>query len=256
MLGETRGTSVGEEHARRMDAIVFISGCGHSGTTLMANMFASHPDVYIPLRETDIFRTRNRRRAKEGFASLQASAEASGKRFLVEKSPRHCRYLSLIRSIVPGPRFVMTVRDGRDVAASYARRTGDPGLGIRQWIKSNAAIVEESGREDVLVYRHEDLVADPESTLRRICEFTAVPYDEAMLRYHEEERTWFGAKRPREAGERRRDLSNAEYRNWQINQPIFDSRGRWRTELTEEDIAPLLEGDGRSLMTRFGYLDD
>jgi sulfotransferase family protein len=240
---------------RRMDGVVFISGCGHSGTTLMANIFAAHPDVYIPLRETDIFRTRNRRRAEEGFADLHADAEASGKRFLVEKSPRHCRYLSLIRSIVPGARFVMPVRDGRDVAASYARRTGDPGLGIRQWIKSNAAIAEERDSEDVFVYRHEDLVDDPESTVKRICGFTGVPFDEAMLRYHEEERIWFGAKRLAVADNARREPSNAEHRNWQINQPIFDNRGRWRTELAEQDLALLLEGDGRSLMAQFGYLE-
>jgi hypothetical protein len=231
---------------------VFIAGCGHSGTTLMANMFAAHPDVYIPLRETGIFRTRNEAEAEAGFRELLREAEESGKPFLAEKTPRHIRRVSLIRSIVPGARFVAAVRDGRDVAASYARRTGEAQLGINQWIKSNAAIANLRNAEDLFYYRHEDLIEDPEATLRQICEFAGIPFSDQMLRYHEQDHDWFGQGKVVEAQE---GDANAKYRNWQVNQPIFDNRGQWKATLHPDDFPELTEGKGLRLMRFFGYVD-
>jgi hypothetical protein len=218
----------------------------------MANIVAAHPDVYIPLRETNIFR-KDREQAAEGFSALLEEAEASGKRYLFEKTPRHVRRLPLIRSIVPGARFIVAMRDGRDVAGSYARRTGDPGLGVRQWIKSNSAIIRELDKGDVLVYRHEDLVDDTEGVLRRICEFATIPFDEAMLRYHENDRLWFGQTQVRKGTEHGK--GHGSYRNWQVNQPVFDNRGQWRSVITDDDFPELLHGPGRELMKRFGYLE-
>jgi len=235
-----------------MEAVIFICGCGHSGTTLMANVMAAHPDVYIPFRETAIFRTADREKAEAGYRELYAEAEASGKRYLVEKTPRHIRHLPLIRSIEPRARFVVPVRDGRDVAASYARRAGDPALGVNQWIKSNAIVNAQRKRPDVLIYRHEDLVDDFERTLRKICGFASIPFDDAMLRYHETERLWFG--RDGVATSNGEEQGNADLRNWQVNQPIFDNRGRWQQELSSDDIADLMRDRGERLMRRFGYL--
>ena len=212
-----------------MDSVIFICGCGHSGTTLIANMIAAHPDVYIPLRETHIFKPKNRQQAEDGYRALYAEAEDAGKRILAEKTPRHIRRLALIRRVVPDPLFVIPVRDGRDVAASYARRTGDAGLGVRQWIKSNTVAARQRDRSDALVYRHEDLVVDTERTVREICEFARIPFDDCMLRYHEQPRLWFGQQAVEEASEAGKTL--AQHRNWQVNQPIFDNRGQWQKSL-------------------------
>jgi hypothetical protein len=46
------------------------------------------------------------------------------------------------------------------------------------------------------------------------------------------------------------------HRTWQINQPVFDNRGRWVDELTDEQVQPLLVGPGRDLMLAFGYLPE
>lgn len=233
-----------------MDSAIFICGCGHSGTTLLANMFAAHPDVYVPLRETNIFR-KTRREAREGYRALVAEAEASEKPVLAEKTPRHIRRIGLIRKLVPDARVIIPVRDGRDVAASYARRTGDPGLGVRQWIVSNTIAANQRDRPDVHVYRHEDLVVEPEVTLREICDFADLSYDDSMLRYHEKQRNWFGLAEVHAAGE---SPKIAEHRNWQVNQPIFDNRGQWKSQLSPGDFPELLSGPGRELMERFGYL--
>ncbi|TIL76313.1 MAG: sulfotransferase [Mesorhizobium sp.] len=32
----------------------FVFGCGHRGTTLIATILASHPDVYLPFRRAGV----------------------------------------------------------------------------------------------------------------------------------------------------------------------------------------------------------
>jgi hypothetical protein len=233
------------------NATVFICGCGHSGGSLLANMFAAHPAVFVPLRETGTF-LRTREQAATMFEGMAHESLAAGKPFLVEKTPRHIRHLDLIREILVRPRFIIPVRDGRDVVASVARRDGYRAVdGIARWIQDNGIVAREQESDDVCVYRHEDLVAEPKAVLRRLCGFSGIPYDPAMLEYHRTRRDWFGVKSG--ADGRLANTTHEQFRNWQINQPIFDSAGRWRSELSEADLRPLLDGEGRRLMEWFGY---
>ena len=43
-------------------------------------------------------------------------------------------------------------------------------------------------------------------------------------------------------------------RNKQVNQPIYDGRGRWRKELGKSELVELVEGRGKHLMQAFGYI--
>lgn len=230
----------------------FICGCGHSGTTLMANILASHPDAYVPLYETSIF-LRTGFRAWRRHLRLLWAAALSGKRVFVEKSPPHFRKLELIRAQVRGARFIIPVRDGRDTVASMFKRRGDLKESIERWISANTIILAHRDNPDVLVYRHEDLVTDPRSIIRRVCEFLELEYSDRLLDYHRSKRLWF------KQTQIRNDASpvaagHDAYRNWQVNQPLFDNRGRWVKELSESDITELTQGRGRPLMEAFGYL--
>jgi Sulfotransferase family len=228
---------------------IFICGCGHSGTTLLATMFAAHPQVFVPLRETNTFLKREG--AVERYERLRDAGLESGKAYLVEKTPRHVRHLDLIREVADEPRFVVPVRDGRDVTASIKDRY-TAAMGAGRWISDNAIVLAERDREDVHVYRHEDLVAQPQATLEEICEGVALPFDRAMLDYHTREHLWYGLQDVSVPDGT--ETSHGVRRNWQVNQPIFDSSGRWETDLDEEEIEPLLVGEGRRVMEAFGYL--
>ena len=56
------------------------------------------------------------------------------------------------------------------------------------------------------------------------------------------------------AGSGREGEGHRAHRNWQVNQPIFDSSGQWRQYLTEVDLREITEGPGRKIMEAFGYL--
>jgi Sulfotransferase family len=228
----------------------FICGCGHSGTSLLANMFASHPEVFIPLRESETFLEPEQ--SARNWEALAAEAAMSGKRHFAEKTPRHIRALATIRALVPGARFIVMVRDGRDVAASFIRRKGSAAFGLRRWLRDSQVALREAEAADVRLLRYEDLVVGPEAALREVCAFADLPFAPEMLRFHETRRLWFGVeslvKGSGENGEQHRLL-----RNWQVNQPIFDGRGQWRALLAPEDLALFEKPRVAAMMAEFGY---
>ena len=234
------------------DTATFICGCGHSGTSLVANMFASHPDVFIPLRETEAFLSADDCRAR--WAELQREIAASGRRHFAEKTPRHVLAMDRIRALVPGARFVVLVRDGRDVAASFIKRHGNAAVGAKRWLTENKIVRREAMAPDVTLLRYEDLVVDAEAAMRRVCEFAGLPFDAAMLRYHEEQRLWFDVPELTK-GTGAAGLEHRLLRNWQINQPLYDDRGKWKRLLGPADLALLETAEAREMLAHFGYAD-
>lgn len=253
LTGPARHDRAGDRDSdpSRLAAEVFICGCGHSGTTLIANMFAAHPSVYVPLRETYAFKDAARAQAR--YAALLEEAAVTQRAFLVEKTPGHIHYIDRIRQIVPQARFILPVRDGRDVVASIARRTGSVEYGIERWTTDTGIVLAQRDRDDVFVYRHEDLIDDTAGVLRAACDRVGIPFDEAMLNYHESPRMWFGQRALADGDPGKKHKA---HRNWQINQPVFDNRGRWVDELTEEQVRPLLEGSALPIMRAFGYVPE
>ena len=97
-----------------------------------------------------------------------------------------------IGGALPEARFVHLIRDGRDVAALAPRaRDGRPASRSARSPSSGGggsrapARQAERLRGRYLELRYEDLVADPEPALRRVCELVELDYDPAMLAYHE-----------------------------------------------------------------------
>ena len=122
-------------------------------------------------------------------AFYEAYAEREGKPRWGEKTPRYVGQMKRIESALPEARFIHVVRDGRDVALSVLDRTvrdltaaDVAGRWKRKIEKARAAAPKLRHYVEV---RYEDLILDTEPTLRRICEFTELPWDAAILDYHE-----------------------------------------------------------------------
>lgn len=231
---------------------VFICGCGHSGTSILAAILAAHPDLYVLPRETGAF-LGGETAARANFASIVNEHVASGRRILVEKTPRHVRRIDFIRKVVPGAKFILPVRDGRDVATSIEQRTGDLTEGQDRWVQDNFLVSQETNSPDCFVYRYEDFIEDPSSIVRHICEFIGVEFTPELLNYHRSERLWFGENKVEDRNPARD--GHKAHRNWQINQPLFDGRGKWRTSHAEADFHLLNSGKGQFLMRQYRYAD-
>jgi len=88
----------------------------------------------------------------------------------------------------PEARFVHLIRDGRDVALSLAesfdRAPQTSAQAALYWSERVRAGREQGGALPsgrYLELRYEELVAEPEATVRRLCDFLEIPYEAAML---------------------------------------------------------------------------
>lgn len=172
-------------------------------------------------------------------------AEKEGKPRWGDKTPRYMRAMPRIERALPEARFIHLIRDGRDVALSQAERALDqeqPELTevAERWQRRIRTAREHSAELDsYLEVRYEDLVSDPEAALGEICAFIELPYDAAMLDYHER-----AADR---LGEMDRDLGNGEGvtrtgderlagHAMTTEPPSTDRSGRWRQEMSAGDV--------------------
>jgi hypothetical protein len=126
----------------------------------------------------------------EGYRTFyRLYAERFGKPRWGEKTPIYAKHIAVIRDLLPEARFIHVIRDGRDAALSLRGMWFSPGWRIetqaahwREFVQ--AARTAGKGHPDYLEIRYEDLVLKTCDTLKQICAFIDLDYDEAMLRYY------------------------------------------------------------------------
>jgi hypothetical protein len=178
---------------------------------------------------------------------LAAVALASGARSAwVEKTPGHEHEADRILAVYPGARFVHVVRDPRSVAAAVARldrATGQPtdvvavGLTVRRSFEAAERNRRALGAR-YLVLRYEELVADPETVMRRVAGVLGLDWAGTLLAptvggvAATSNSAWSARKVTGEIESRRLDL--------------------WREELDARSVELIAAATGR-IARRFGY---
>jgi hypothetical protein len=125
-------------------------------------------------------------------AHLYGSAlETSGKQFFLDKTPRYYLVIPELRAVFPEARFIVLFRNPLAVLSSM----------IEQWTEPKSAMMTRRVVPDLVlapkllvdgiallgnrgtVLRYEDLVANPVSEVRRICEFLELGFEPGLLQY-------------------------------------------------------------------------
>jgi hypothetical protein len=177
----------------------------------------------------------------------------------VEKSVLHSFMIGKLLAFRPHSRVVVMMRDGRDVVCSTKTRKRAYryfGQRVEQWIHYNLATMPFWQHPNVRLVRYEDLITDPESTLKTICAFLGEKYSAQMLDYSRTPIQWntkTETDRPERVDDREED--HIQLRNWQINQPLFDGRGRWRREMPDEEKR-IFKDMAQEYLGRWGYAGD
>ena len=122
-------------------------------------------------------------------AFYSAYAERAGKPRWGEKTPIYVKSMRKIERALPEARFVHVIRDGRDVALSIRDRAVKEHPIDRiaeRWVRR---ITRARGQARHLAHyeeiRYENLILDTRPTLERVCELFELPWDDALLDYHE-----------------------------------------------------------------------
>lgn len=188
-------------------------------------------------------------------------AQAHGKPRWGDKTPGYVKRMRPIAELLVEARFVHLIRDGRDVAISRRAR----GMGGSKPVAAVAELwrrrIENARRQAkrlgprYLELRYEDLVAEPEPVLRRVCEHIELEYAPAMLRHHER-----AGERLAELGDlaaegRRSERGSGERRAAHSLAARPTTMGRteaWRSEMSSADRAEFESVAGR-LLAELGY---
>jgi sulfotransferase family protein len=180
-------------------------------------------------------------------AIFEVYAEREGKPRWGDKTPLYMQQLPLLERLFPAALWVHLVRDGRDAALSFLDLP--EGFSGKTWAQPRtAAQFAARWRTEVraarrlgrhvgnryLELRYEDLVAEPERELRRVCEHASLPWEPEMLEYAGTSEV---AQMP-------------EHRN--LEQPPTPGLRDWRTQMRREDALAFEEVAGDVLRSS-GY---
>lgn len=179
--------------------------------------------------------------------------EKSGKQRIAEKSPNNVFYFYHLSQMFPESPLVHLIRDGRDVVCSLLTMnwvsadsnkrfsyTENAAEAARYWVQA-VAVGKKAGsmpsaQRKYFEVRYEDIVQNPEPTLRRL--FTALdePWNPCVLEFHT----------------KKRDLGEESSAS-QVSQKLYSSSvGRWKRDLADEDKKMVKEVAG-DLLIELGY---
>ena len=257
--------------------VIFIGGCGRSGTTLLRSMIGAHSEIiggpelnihinlfsafskypflpkvsFLLFDEGILSETAEKfHLSREEIIRIRATSKCfadfldkffglllvrSGRRRVVEKTPKNATILPFLFSSFPNSKFIHVIRDGRDVVCSlrnhprFILKNGEmvPSGKIKsisqcteRWVGDVSAAREFRKDPRYLEVFYEKLVEDPERELKKICEFLGIEFSPKMLE-----------KRSATEGDQKysKVSSNAflEVENSRI--------GRWKKDLSENE---------------------
>ncbi|HEY7118772.1 MAG TPA: sulfotransferase [Tepidisphaeraceae bacterium] len=222
---------------------VFIVGMPRSGTTLVEQILASHPEVYGAGELTalvDAFKAGTRQEWTQGqtypdcldrltvrvadqmagdYLAALASLDTAA-RYVTDKMHSNFLHLGMIALVLPGCHVIHCVRDPLDTCLScymsllvgYPHTQDLTTLGLfyqdyRRLMAHWKSVLDLP----ILDVKYEDVVHDTRGQARRLLEFLDLPWDDRCLRYYEHRRPV------------------ATLSSEQVRRPIYTSAiGRWR----------------------------
>lgn len=235
------------------DAPIFIVGMMRSGTTLIEQILASHPEVhgagelpYITRMLEKRAGSREAGRFPEALAQLNADESrglgeaylatirrlAPDARFVTDKMPSNFLHLGAIRLLLPRARIIHAVRAPEDICLSifrtrftdrhaYAYNLAEIGHYYRLY-QGMMDHWRDLFPASILDVSYEQLTADQEGESRRILDHCGLSWDDRCLRFHETVR----------------DVTTAS--SVQVRQPMHQkSVGGWRRY--EQQMRPFLQ---------------
>jgi tetratricopeptide (TPR) repeat protein len=240
---------------------VFIVGMPRSGTTLVEQILASHPQVYGAGELTtisDIACTLEKRgtgstKYPDNIPSLDESALQWGARHyldhlqtmdrqaarVTDKMPSNFFDLGLIAVMFPRTRIIHCRRDAMDVCLSNFVQKFAEGHHYSYDLSNTATYYR--GYEQVMSHwrealpiqmfevQYEELVEEQERISRALIDYIGLDWDDRCLAFHETKRAVGTAS------------------NWQVRQPIYKTaRKRWKN----------YEKHLTGLRTELGYVED
>jgi tetratricopeptide (TPR) repeat protein len=236
--------------------MIFIVGMPRSGTSLTEQIISSHPHAFGSGELTTLDRIARRWpdgddvRPAVAYPGYFPHIDASGLteiayRYLnrlppgareharvTDKMPYNFLHVGTIALLFPGARIIHCIRDAVDTTFScylqdflegnaFSNDLEDCGWFYNQYRALMSHWSQVLADYPMMDLRYEELVADPEPTVRRLLEFCGLEWDPACMSFHTSGRL----------------VHTASYQ--QVREPLYTRAvGRWK--IYEEHLGPLL----------------
>jgi hypothetical protein len=228
---------------------VFVLGMPRSGSTLIEQILASHPQIHgagelehpsgtagaIPfLFPESVLSLDGGALARMGESYVaRLPPRTDGRRLTVNKLPNNFLYIGLIRLILPNARIIHTVRSPLDTCLScystlftsgqlFSYNLRELGRYYRGYDELMAHWRSVLAPDAMLDVAYEDVVEDLEGQARRLIDYCGLKWDDRCLSFHKTRRAVHTASAV------------------QVRQPLFRSSiDRWRK--FQAGLGPLLD---------------
>lgn len=180
----------------------------------------------------------------------------TGKTVWAEKTPRNVLHIEYIFRHFPKAKFIHMIRDARDTVCSlrthprYRLVDGQPvktninhpiSRCVDRWVTSVSAGIAFRKDPRYIEVKYEDLILSLVPTLKHLMTFLELPWEDAILDFHEVR----GGSR-----DSKRFIQNDE-----ATKPMYKSAvGRWRSDHSAEEVAYVKKKTGK-LLEKLGYLE-
>jgi len=257
---------------------VFIVGLPRSGSTLLQGILCNS-GVYFPMPETHFFsivgfdllhknlKKKHRKRiqnklvkkssiklkrqipdsltaVKDVFEFVVDEFNTYDCRTFLEKTPRHIFFYFEILQYYPAARFICMVREPKNAVSSHLVMSEKRNKSVIRvstlYSKIVSAIFNIRNNSNVFVLKFEDLTDKTEESIKDVCKFLNIPFNESLIEYVNAPS---GIIMAHESWKRK----NIEVKKVKRNQPA-----RWKEVLTDEQ-ADLVIFITKTQAQKFGY---
>ena len=265
--------------ARSDMPMLFIGGCGRSGTTLLREMLNRHPNIFcgpetsmfgLPFWpnniakmwnvdeagiKKDVQQAKNLIQYADNFYSHHTNTV--GKTRAADKTPNNVRVISKLLTWFPEGIFIHVIRDCRDVVCSLRNHPKEIIINSKivpnninrpisecatRWLNDVSSGLVYRNHPRYYELRYEDLAAKPEATLRSLCDFIGEEYSAEMLNPQASKQDNMNVGR----------LVNNQNSKEKIS---TQSIGRWENGLNNKEKYDFIDIAGELLVT-LGYTED
>lgn len=205
----------------------------------------TYPWEFRPDRDQVLRLARDRNLLAVYFQLYDQYLAHSGKRRWACKSTFMIEHVAEILRYHPDARFIFMVRDPRDVAVSAKQSIFNHFhvfYTARRWQREQRIGLDWLAKlppDRIMLLRYEELLADPEGLLRRLCVFLNEPFEEEMLEYY------------RSCEARKSGSLSISWQN--TSRPVLQNNSeKFRIQLSQQEIR-IIEAIAGSEMHTLGY---
>ncbi len=197
--------------------------------------------------------------AKLGELVYTFYGEQKGKKakVIADKNNYYINHFNDLNEIWPDAKYILVVRDGRDVACSYLnmetlvtnspykpKLSTDIKTIAKEWLTNNQNILSFSEsliNSQFMVIRYEDFVTDSALYLTKVCHFLGLNFEPEMLNYF-----------IKNAKEQDEPLSSLDWKKKTLEKPDKENIGKYKMELEKESIVEF-NAIATDLLQKFNY---